>query len=249
MLLLRIANRHHLEVGWDMAQSITMGRLYRSTVALKAIMAVTGVAMFGWLLAHMLGNLQIFAFDGGEAFNRYAKFLHDNPALLWGARIAMLGSIFLHIYAAVALTKRNTAARPRAYKKHRSNRSTFASRSMIYTGPIITLWIIFHLSHMTFGWLITDFNTPWGDGGVDVYKNLVTGLSSPTIGAFYVVANLAIGIHLYHGAWSFFQSLGLSHRKYDGLRRHVANGIAFGISGGFVAIALAVMFSVVELQG
>ena len=232
-----------------MGQGITTKRLYQSTVALKAMMAVTGVAMFGWLLAHMLGNLQVFAGDGGAAFNRYAKFLHDNPALLWGARIAMLVAIFVHIYAAVTLTQRNRAARPQAYVKHKSNRSTFASRSMIYTGPLITLYIIFHLAHLTFGWLIADFNTALPGGGVDVYKNLVTGLSQPAIGAFYVVANIAIGIHLYHGAWSFFQSLGLSHRKYDGVRRHAANAIAFSISGGFVAIALAVLLNVVKLPG
>ena len=117
---------------------------------------------------------------------------------------------------------------------------------MIYTGPLITMYIIFHLAHMTFGVGIDGYNAPVttgsAAGGVDVYQNLVTGLSNPLVGIIYVVANLAVGIHLYHGAWSFFQSLGLSHRKYNNLRRHVANAIAFSIAGGFVVIAVAVSF-------
>jgi len=117
---------------------------------------------------------------------------------------------------------------------------------MIYTGPLITLYIIFHLAHLTFGFGIADFNQPYEHGGYDVFNNLVTGLSSPAVGSIYVIANVAIGIHLYHGAWSLFQSLGLSHAKYDGLRRHAANGIAFTIAGGFVVIAMAVMLNMVK---
>src|SRR3954462_13354052 len=127
----------------------------RSTIGLKIIMALTGVILTGYVLAHMAGNLQ--AFRGPESINAYAEMLHNAPALLWGARIVLLAAVALHIWAFVALTRRNLGARREGYRALRARESSYASRSMALTGPLLLVFIVYHILHLTTGTVHPDY--------------------------------------------------------------------------------------------
>lgn len=220
-----------------MAKSSTS--IYRTTVLMKAVMGASGAVMFGWLIAHLAGNLKVFA--GPEAFNGYAAFLADNPGLVWTGRFVVLGAILSHIGSALMLTKINQAARPIPYQHGRKNlKTTYAARTMIMSGPIISAYIIYHLAHLTFGVGIENHSTE------RLYEGLVESFQNPIIAIVYIVANLMLGTHLYHGAWSFFQSLGLNHPRYNALRRTFATVLSVGLTVGFVSIPLSVLFGIVK---
>jgi succinate dehydrogenase / fumarate reductase cytochrome b subunit len=220
-----------------MAKSSTS--IYRTTVLMKAAMGASGAVMFGWLIAHMVGNLKVFA--GAEAFNGYAAFLGDNPGIVWTGRFVVLGAVLTHIASAVMLTRLNWAARPIPYQHERKNqRTTYAARTMIMSGPIISAYIIYHLVHLTFGVGIENHSTE------RLYEGLVSSFQNPIIAVVYIVANLMLGMHLYHGAWSFFQSLGLNHPRYNALRRTFATVLSVGLTVGFVSIPVAVLLGIVK---
>lgn len=211
-------------------------RMLTSLVGLKLTMALTGVILSGFVLVHMLGNLQAFQprHDGVYPIDAYGKLLRVEPALLWTFRLILLAAVALHIWAFFHLKRANLAARPQAYQSLKHRESTFASRSMTLTGPLILLFIIFHILHMTTGTVHPAFE----EGGV--YHNLVTGLGG-IVGLIYIAAMIALAFHLWHGVWSMFQTLGAPQARYDSLGRRFSTVFTVLVTLGFCAVPLAVM--------
>jgi len=189
-----------------------------SSIGKKILMAASGVLLFGFVIAHMSGNL--LAYQGREAFNHYAEFLQSKPALVWTLRLGLLALVGIHIWASTALTLSNRAARPVSYREEQHDASTYASRTMWWSGPLLLLFIVYHLMHFTIGNAHPDFIRG------DAYHNFVTGFRVSWVSGFYIVAMLALGLHLQHGVWSMLQSVGLSHPRYDRLRKQVATAFA-----------------------
>lgn len=212
--------------------------LWDTTIGKKAVMAVTGVILFGYVIAHVLGNLQFFL--GPEKINAYARFLHSTPSLLWGTRVVLLVSVLFHIVAAAQLKARARAARPIAYRMRRNVDSSYASRSMILSGFVLAGFIVFHLLDLTTGHANPDF-VPG-----DVYGNVMATFSRAWAAALYVVSMVALASHLYHGVWSLFQSLGASHPAYTPRLKRFAVAAAILIALGFVSIPVAVVAGVVK---
>jgi succinate dehydrogenase / fumarate reductase cytochrome b subunit len=213
-------------------------RFYESTIGKKAIMAVTGLILFGFLIAHMLGNLQIFL--GREVMNHYAETLHGNPALLWSARIILLISVVLHIWASIQLTMLKTEARPVGYVKRENVVSSWASRTMMWSGPIIAVFVVLHLLHLTTGTIHPQFVE------LHAYENLVTGFLVVPMALVYIASMFFIRFHLSHGIWSMFQSMGFSHPKYTPRIKQFANVFSWALFAGFVAVPLAVLTGLVR---
>ncbi len=212
---------------------------YRNTIGKKAVMAVTGVILTGWIIGHMLGNVLIFR--GPGAVNQYAALLKSNMALLWGLRVFMLVTLVLHVVAAIQLVSQQRAARPVAYARQVPQQSTFASRTIRWGGLVLALFLIYHILHLTTGTLHPSFSH------TDVYANMVRGFGVPWVAAIYLVAVAALGLHLYHGMWSVFQSLGINNAAVRPTRRRLATGIAALVYVGFTAIPLAVLFGLLDL--
>ena len=213
-------------------QLTRVARFYESTIGKKAIMAVTGLVLFGFLIVHMLGNLQIFL--GAEVMDHYAETLHGNPALLWTVRTVLLISVVLHIWASIQLSIVKKEARPAAYVKRANVSSSWASRSMMLSGPVVAAFVVFHLLHLTTGTIHPQF-VP-----LHAYENLVTGFLFPFAIA-YTVAMILIGFHLSHGIWSMFQSLGLSHPRYTPIVKKFAAIFSWILVAGFLSVPLAVL--------
>lgn len=218
---------------------------YRSSIGKKAVMAVTGVFLFGWILLHMLGNLKVYL--GPEHYNEYARFLITmgapllpNKTALYLVRALLLIAVYLHIDAAVKLTLMNRRARPVAYERRDYPAATYASRTMRWGGVIIFLFVFYHLGHLTFGKFHPDFIEN------DVYHNFVAGFQVWWASAIYIVANLALGLHLYHGLWSMFNSLGLNHPKLESWKRIFATAFAVIITVGNLSFPVAVLIGVVR---
>ncbi len=220
--------------------------IVHSSVGKKVLMGVTGLIMVGWLTIHMAGHLIMFS--GQDAYNNYAHFIQSGfglePALLWGMRLFMLAAIGGHIWAAVALTQQNAAARPVAYAAGRQNRvTTYPARLMRIGGMFLLLYLIFHLAHLTAGVLSgSEFamgGKPWVKE--DAYANMIHGLSNPVIGVVYLLATVALGAHLRHGVWSAFHTLGLSDPRWDAIKSGLGNLVPVAIVGGFVVVVLAAM--------
>jgi succinate dehydrogenase / fumarate reductase cytochrome b subunit len=210
-------------------------RFFASSIGKKVVMAVTGLGLFGFVVAHMVGNLQ--AYLGPEVFNGYAAKLRAVPALLWGMRIALLGAALLHVWAAVSLTRMNRAARPRGYRERESRASTYASRTMRWSGVILLLFIVYHLMHFTFGTRAVHPQFVHGDA----YHNFVTGFQNPLVSLFYLAAMACLGLHMYHGVWSMLQTVGLSHPRYNPWRRRFAAALTALVVLANVSFPLAVL--------
>lgn len=204
----------------------------------KAVMAVTGVILFGFVVGHMMGNLQIFL--GAEKLDAYAALLHSMPGVLWMARLVLLGSVGLHILAAVQLTLQSWEARPKGYVKKEPVAATYAARTMRWSGPIIAAFVVYHLLHFTFGSAHPDFQP------LKVYQNVVTGFQVWPVSLFYIVAMVLLGFHLQHGLWSMFQSLGFSHPRYTPKLKMFATVFATVIVAGNCSIPIAVLAGLVK---
>lgn len=220
---------------------------YSSTLGKKAVMAVTGIILFGFVLGHMAGNLKVF--QGAEHFNAYAEGLRDlgepivpRTGLLWVVRLVLLGSVVLHITSATQLTLLNRRARPRDYDQRTAVQMDYASRTMRWGGVILALYVLYHLMHLTWGNANPDFVAG------DVYHNVVVGFSPShwPVAVVYIVANLILGLHLYHGLWSMFQSLGWNHPRYNRWRRTFAVIFSVVVTAGFVSVPLAVLTGLVS---
>lgn len=219
-------------------QFTRVARFYESTIGKKAIMAVTGLILFSYLIAHMLGNLQIFL--GSAVMNHYAETLHGNPPLLWTARVVLLVSVVLHIWASVALSMLKSEARPVAYVKRANVQSSWASRTMMFSGPIVAAFVVLHLLHLTTGTIHPQF-VP-----LHPYENLVSGFLVVPFALAYIVVMVFIGFHLSHGIWSMFQSMGLSHPRYTPLIKKFAAVFSWILTAGFIAVPLAVLAGLVR---
>lgn len=214
---------------------------YGTTIGKKVVMAVSGLIVIGWLVAHMLGNVTIFA--GPEAVNKYAGLLRNNPPILWGQRLVVLLALGSHIHAAFSLWARNNDARPKGYVQRKDLATNYAALTMRYGGLVIVSFMIYHLLHLTVGQtshLGYEFNPE------DVYNNVVLGFSHPLVAGFYILAQMALGMHLYHGAWSLTQTLGADHPKYNGLRQAAAAIVTLVIVLGFVSIPISVQTGILE---
>jgi succinate dehydrogenase / fumarate reductase, cytochrome b subunit len=212
-------------------------KLYSSSVGKKYLMAVTGIILFAFVVAHMLGNLQIFL--GAERLNHYAALLQGATGLLWIARTVLLFCVGVHIVASVQLFLLNRRARPERYRVTRYRAADYSARTMVWSGPIVALFVVYHLLHLTLGTAHPSFVA------ADVYHNVVAGFRVWPVSAFYIAANLLLGYHLYHGLWSLFQSLGLSHPAYDRWRSVFAAVMASLIAAGNVSIPVAVLLGLV----
>lgn len=207
-------------------------RFYDATVGKKAVMAVTGVILFGYIVAHMLGNLQIYA--GPGQINAYGKLLHSNPGPLWVARAFLLAALGLHIWSSLQLWLVKRRARPIAYTKKDDIAATYASRTMLWSGPIIAAFVIFHILHLTTGDVLQ-----LQEG--DIYNNVISGFLHPAVSVFYIFAVSLLGMHLYHGIWSMFQSLGIDHPRYTAKLRWCAGLFAILIVIGYISIPVSVL--------
>jgi succinate dehydrogenase / fumarate reductase cytochrome b subunit len=216
--------------------------LVDTTIGKKIVMAVSGVVLFGFVIGHMLGNLQIFL--GPKAFNGYSKFLHDTPAVLWGTRFAIALAFVAHVVSAVQLSMLNRRARPVGYKMHKQRTTTLAARSMFLGGLAVFLYIGYHLAHLTFGVTagLGYQHLPLdADGIPDVYHNVVSSFRVPWCAGLYLAANVVLGLHLYHGSWSMLQTLGLSHPRYDDAVRSGITAIALTTTLGFLSVPVAIL--------
>jgi succinate dehydrogenase / fumarate reductase, cytochrome b subunit len=211
-----------------------------SSIGLKAVMAVTGVILVGFLIGHFAGNSLVFL--GPEALNGYSAALHGMGELLWIARIVLLVSVGLHIAAALRLATKNTAARPERYRVKRDVATNYAARTMLWSGPILLGFIVFHLAHLTLGVAPGDYE----HSATDVYSNVVRGFGIPWVSGLYIVSMLALGNHLYHGVWSMFQSLGINHPAYNSRLMKIALGITLLVTLGNISIPVAVLLGIVH---
>ena len=222
-----------------------MTALWRTTVGIKILMAITGIALVGFVVGHMAGNLKAFA--GAESFNAYAEFLRDvgypalpHGGLLWIMRIGLLAAVLIHIWAAWKLTSLSRQARPVSYKKVDSQVFSYASRTMRWGGVILLAFIVYHLLHMTTGQVHADFRHG------DAYHNLIAGFQSPVVVGAYLLAVAALAFHLHHGIWSMFQTLGANNPRYNHVRRPFAATIAIVSFLGFVIVPLAVQLGILS---
>jgi succinate dehydrogenase / fumarate reductase cytochrome b subunit len=212
---------------------------WRTTIGKKIVMAVTGVIMIGFLVGHVVGNLLVFR--GAAPLDAYSAFLKRGAGLLWAVRCVLFISVVLHVVAAAQLAALDRAARPRGYARTQPQASTPASRTMRIGGVAIALFIVFHLLHFTTG---TIHPAPFEE--TRVYENVVGSFRIWWVSLLYVVAMIAIGLHLFHGGWSWLRTLGFSRPSTDPLRRPVAAALAFLIWAGFTVIPVAIFFGLVS---
>lgn len=213
-------------------------RFYRTSIGKKVVMAITGLILFGYVAIHMLGNLQVFL--GPEHLNNYAATLRSNLALLWTARLVLLTAGIWHIVAALQLTRMSQRSRPEGYYYKDVMEANYPSRTMRWTGPILAVFVIYHLLHFTTGTVHPHFDH------ADVYANVVTGFRMWSVAAFYIAAMMALGLHLWHGAWSMFQSVGLNNPRADRLLHRFAAIATVVIVMGFISIPVAILARLVS---
>jgi succinate dehydrogenase / fumarate reductase cytochrome b subunit len=207
---------------------------WMSTVGKKILMALSGIILFAYVVAHMLGNMQIYL--GSEVINRYAQFLHSNEGMLWTARIILLAAVLVHAIAGIQLWVRKREARPIPYRNKENIQATPASRTMIWTGLIIAAFVVYHVLDLTVG---TARVAPYRE--LDPAFNVTQGFAYPFAAIAYIVAMIALGFHLWHGVYSMFGSLGLDHPRYFRGIRRVAAFVATLIALANISIPVAVL--------
>jgi succinate dehydrogenase / fumarate reductase, cytochrome b subunit len=219
--------------------------LWGSTVGKKIAMAVSGVILIGFVVVHMLGNLKVY--QGAESFNAYAEGLRTfgypffGPyQVLWIIRIVLIVALLVHLTAAAQLVMRKRAARAVGYRKYDNDLAfSFASRTMVWGGVIILLFVIYHLLHLTLGTAHPDFIHG------DAYHNFVVGFSSVPVSLAYIAAMIPLGFHLYHGFWSMLQTLGANNPNYNRYRRPIAAVLAIAVVLGNISFPVAVLAGIV----
>jgi succinate dehydrogenase / fumarate reductase cytochrome b subunit len=240
------------ETGPDNHAAPFLSALLDTGVGAKILVALTGVGLVLFTIVHMIGNLKVF--QGPEAINNYAYFLkHDLGVLIWIFRAGLLAIFLLHLYLALRLQFRSRAARPVGYQYPRTVQASVSSRTMMWSGIVVGLFIVFHLAHFTFGWVtrvevapgvyrtiheLTDTRDPLKQ---DVYSMVVAGFTTPWLAALYVLAQVVLFAHLLHGVQSSFQTLGLKNRRFARAIKAFGFLVAFTILAGNVVIVLGVM--------
>lgn len=216
-----------------------LGILWASSVGKKALMALTGILLSLFVLAHLLGNLQIYI--GSEALNRYAEFLQHNKLLLWGTRTVLLVSVLVHAIAGIQLYLAKQSARPIPYHQKENEASTVMSRTMIWSGILILFFVVYHLLHFTTG----SFHPNFVEG--NVYRNVVIGFRQVGASIAYLIAMVALGFHLRHGLYSLFQSLGAGNPALTKRVFNWAAVIATLIALANISFPLAVLAGLVRV--
>jgi succinate dehydrogenase / fumarate reductase cytochrome b subunit len=219
--------------------------LFCSSLGKKYLMAGSGAVMLLFVIGHLAGNLQVFL--GPEAINRYGHFLQSNVELLWPVRIALLAIIALHIWSATKLTLENRAARPQAYEQWEPTAATYASRTMMMSGIVVAIFIIYHLLHFTV--MVQAVNLKGEDFHKlidsekrhDVYQMMVHGFQQPIVSIFYLVGVGLLCLHLSHGISAMFQSLGWKKRSYGACLDRAARWVSALIFLGYSSIPIAIM--------
>lgn len=222
-----------------------------STIGAKAAVAVTGLFLVLFLIAHLVGNLLIF--KGPDAINAYAKFLKDQGPLLWVARIGLLSIFVVHVALAILLSIRKKQARPQRYVFERTIQATLASRYMLMTGLVVLLFVVFHVSHYTLGLVgdaggknYLDLKTKLnGESVHDVYTMVKAGFANPVYSMVYILCQVVLAFHLFHGGSSLMQTLGINHVRYNKAISRAGLGLGLLIAGGNIAIVLSVWFGIV----
>lgn len=213
-----------------------------TTLGKKVVMAISGLVLFGFTVGHMLGNLQVFL--GPEVFNDYAVTLHNATLLLWVTRIVLLISFVLHIVMAVQLIAVSSAARPVGYRMKKNERTTFAALTMKFSGFTLLFFVLYHLAHFTFPGIAM--------GAYDhqhysaAYSNFVNGFSIPWVVAVYIAAMISLGLHLYHGSYSLFQTVGLNNPLRNDTIKSLAQFVALVVTVGNIVLPLAVLLGLVQ---
>lgn len=231
--------------------------LYRTSVGKKVIMAITGAVLVGFVIFHMYGNTKMF--QGPEVFNAYAAGLREighpifgHEHLLWVARIVLLASVVGHIWSATSLTMQsrktiaaNAVGGARRYGE-KKRQTGYAAYTMRYGGLLIFFFILFHIAHLTFGAFYGEgqYQHPH-NGEYQVYNNVIYGFQNPLISGIYIITMVFLGLHLFHGVWSMFQTLGLNNVKYTALLRGLAILIALAVALGNISFPIAVMAGIV----
>jgi succinate dehydrogenase / fumarate reductase cytochrome b subunit len=222
--------------------------LYQTSIGKKVIMAVTGFILFGYVFVHMYGNLHVY--EGREHLNAYAAWLREMGApffshevALWIVRIILLVALIGHIWSAWQVTKLDWDSRPIGYGQKKMIAGSYAARTMRWGGVILALFIVYHVLHFTTGTLYVEARY----NPADVYANVVNGFRNPIVSLVYIVAMLALALHLYHGIWSMSQTLGWRNSVNNSLWKGFATVMAIVIAGGNIAIPLAVMAGIVRL--
>jgi succinate dehydrogenase / fumarate reductase cytochrome b subunit len=220
------------------ARSGTLARFWSSSIGKKAVMAVTGLIMIAFLIAHVLGNLQVFA--GPLKINEYSAALRRLGPLLWLARGGLIAALVLHVLAAYQLTQRKRTARPVDYGDADPQVSTFAARTIRWGGVLLLVFIILHLLHFTFGTIHPAFDHK------DVYGNIIVAFQVWWVALLYVLAMIGLGLHLYHGTWSSIRTLGLTRASGNPLKRRAAAVVAWALYLAFSIIPIAVFAGVIR---
>ena len=223
-------------------------RFYSSDIGKKYVMAITGIIGLGFIVFHMLGNLH--AFEGSDQLNHYAEGLREigepiapNTFLLWIGRIVLLAALALHLHAAWALTRTNAAARGSTdYTDRTYLAASYASRTMRWTGIIIVLFLLWHLADLTWG--VEAVNGQFERG--EVYANLIASLERWPVFLIYLIAQGALALHVWHGAWSLFQSIGINNPRFNAWRRNFATGMATIIAIGYLTVPFGVMLGIIH---
>ncbi len=229
---------------------------YSTALGKKYVMAITGIIWIGFVIGHMIGNLKAYigtvTENGQETYDLdlYGAFLREllvpilpHGVFLWIARAVLAGALLLHIHSAYSLTVMNRNARPDKYRSERDYQiANFASRTMRWTGIIVLLFIIWHLADLTWGWVNPDF-----EHGM-IYRNLDASLSRLPVAILYIVANIALGIHLFHGTWSLFQSMGWNNPRFNQWRKSIAAGVATLVVVGNVSFPIMTLAGVIDFD-
>ena len=226
--------------------------IYSTAVGKKYAMAISGIALMGFVLFHMIGNLKMYY--GAYELNHYAEFLKEllyplapKGAVLWILRGGLLAMLALHLHAAWSLTVMNRQARPVQYQSPRDYEvANFASRTMRYSGLIVLSFLIWHLLDLTFG-VVNTVGTEGEFVREEVYQNVVRSFDRWPVAAFYILANLLLGIHLRHGAWSLFQSLGWNNPRFNAWRWAFATGFSLVVVIGNISFPIAVLAGIVKV--
>lgn len=226
-------------------------KLFQSSIGRKTLLAVTGIALGLFLIAHMSGNLLMFA--GPNAINEYAVALRKLLKLggisfgVWGARIGLLVFFGVHIILALRLSWENRRARPVRYKSPDTVQASMASRSMILTGMLVLAFLVYHLLHFTFGAINPDhFNRLDGARQHDVYRMVILGFSEPAILGSYFIAMLLLAMHLIHGISSLFQSMGWAEKNSYGFLKKISYVFVILIISGFLSVPVGIMMGVIK---
>jgi len=226
--------------------------LYSTAVGKKYVMAISGIVMMGFVFFHMIGNLKMYL--GAADLDRYGEFLREllyplapKGVVLWIMRGGLFVMLLLHLHAAWSLTQLNRHARPVKYQSARDYQvATFASRTMRWTGIIVLSFLIWHILDLTLG-VVNTTGTSGEFVSGEVYNNLVRSFDRWPVSVFYVVANILLGIHLFHGAWSIFQSLGWNSPRFNNWRRGFATAFATVVVVGNVSFPIAVLAGIVHV--